>query len=105
MTARVIIPPKALSELRTDVIDFTPLLAVGQSVASAVATPTVYSGTDAAPAGVVTSAAPSGSGSIAVKYGPGVLGVIYQVTVVATTTSPAGTLTISYYLAVIPDLP
>jgi hypothetical protein len=105
VTSRVLIPPKGLAETRTDLIDFSPFLLVGQAVASVVGTCTVYSGTDASPGAVLSSVTLSGTTGALVKTTGGVLGVIYQVRVDATTGSPAGVLSIVFFLAVVPDLP
>jgi len=104
MTGRVLIPPKLAAETRTEPIDFSPFLLTGQSISSAIATCTVYSGTDAAPSSVIGSVGVV-SPLVNVKLTGGVLGVIYQIRVDATLAAAAGVLSISFYLAIIPDVP
>lgn len=99
-----LVPPKFSSETRTDTFDMTPYLAAGQTVSGVSGQCTVYTGVDATPSAVLASTSFTSS-SVSAEVTGGVTGVIYQIRLDATTTSPAGTLSLSYYLAVIPELP
>lgn len=99
---QVVVAPKLVSETRVESIDLSSLLAVGQAASSATCVVVVYSGTDAAPpsftAGVSTT-------TLSLTLTGGVLGVIYSVRALITTTGPVANLPVTFYLAVIPDLP
>lgn len=89
--------------------DFTDELASGETVASATATCTVWSGNDADPSAAVGASTiinnATGLAAVAqIEVVGGVLGTIYQVVVQATTSAgrkPAKTA----YLAIVPDAP
>ena len=100
--SRVIVPPKLVSETRIDTVDFSPFLPVGVTLSSVVASIVVYSGVDSTPSAVLTGAAVAGS-TVNVTTTGGVLGVIYALSLVATFSNAAGR-TISYFLAIIPDV-
>lgn len=102
--SRVLIPPKFVGETRTDYVDFAPHLIAGQAISAAAAVSSLYSGVDPTPATVVASASYSGT-VVSVTCTGGVVGCIYEIVVTATTTSPANTLRINYYLTVLPNLP
>ena len=102
--ARILVPPKLAGETRTDVVDFSPWLAVGQSITGAAVSVSVYSGVDSTPS-VVFSSVSVATPLVSVVVTGGVLGVIYAVTVSATTAGPTGLLQATYYLAIIPDVP
>ena len=99
---QVTIAPKLVGEIRVETIDLSSLLVVGQSVTSATAAATVYSGTDASPPAVVVTTTTT---SVFPVLSGGVLGVIYAVRINATATSPSAVIPVTFYLAIIPDLP
>ena len=100
---RVQVQPKLVSETRVEVIDLSPMLAVGQTTSAASVSTSVYSGIDASPP-TLSAAVSSAALSVTLPTG-GVAGVIYQVTVSVTCANPASTLPVTFYLAVVPDLP
>jgi hypothetical protein len=102
--ASVLAAPKLVAETRTDTFDFSPYLAAGQTISAASAAISVYSGTDPTPSAVLGTVSAT-SPYAYVKLTGGVVGVIYQLRVDVVTVAPAGTLSLSCYLAVIPDLP
>ena len=104
---RQTIQPKTLSETKSYSFDFSSLLGVGESVASATTTASVYSGTDATPSAVINGAATLASPLVTQSITGGVLGTIYELKCLATTTgvSPTQILAITAYLAIVPDLP
>lgn len=99
--SRVQVPPKLASEVRTTLVDFSPLLPSGYALGTSSVTVSVYSGTDATPP--TFTATRSGSIISVVETG-GLLGVIYQIKVTCTAT-PSNTLSMTYFLAIVPDLP
>jgi hypothetical protein len=103
---RAVFPAKLLGDTRTLTFDFTSLLGLGESVASAVCTCSVYSGTDASPGSVVNGAASVSSPLVNQSVTGGVLGTIYEIKCTATTTgvTPVQILVISGFLAVLQDL-
>ena len=102
--ASILVPPKLQASTRVTTVDFSPYLATGQTISSVSAAISVYTGADASPSSVIVGT--SVSGSVAnVTETAGVMGVIYQVRVDATTAAPTNVLSISYFLAIIPDLP
>lgn len=104
---RAVLQPKLLSDVRTYAFDFSSLLGSGESVASAVVSAYVYSGTDGAPGAVVAGAAVVSAGTtVNQSITGGVLGTIYELKCAATTTgvSPTQILVISAFLVVLPDL-
>lgn len=98
---RVLIPPKAATEVRTSQVDFSPFCTAGQTLSTVTVAVSVYSGTDAAPP---TFTATVSSQVVSVLETGGVLGVIYMVKLSAVT-SGSNTLVVTYYLAITPDLP
>lgn len=103
MSIRPKVPAKLLSETRTDTFDLSSDLIVGQTITGASGVCSVYSGTDASPGSVLASVTTS-SPNVSATVTGGVLGVIYQVRLDITTTAPTNTLSIPYFLAVVPDL-
>ena len=101
--SRVVVPPKLVSETRTDVFDYSPYLPVSVTLVSATATISVYSGIDSSPSSVLSSVSVSASPYASVKVTGGVAGVIYQVNVLGTL-SDAELIPLTYFLAVIPDV-
>ena len=100
----LIVQPKLLTETRTDIIDATPWLAAGQTVASATGTAAVYSGVDASPAALLSSVGNTTT-TVSPKFTAGVVGTIYQVRLDLILAAPVNTLSLAFFLAVIPDLP
>jgi hypothetical protein len=98
---RLLMPPKAVSEIRRDSIDFGPDLDAGQVISSPTVSVSVYSGIDVAP--LVCTPSISGNAVLVVTSG-GTSGVVYQVRVNVVATSGLS-LVITYLLVVIPDLP
>lgn len=87
MASMITIPPKTSGETTRVTFDFLSQLPDTDTVASATATATVWSGTDASPSAVV-SGSPTVSGTKAyVILTGGVAGNVYMVTVTATPTT------------------
>lgn len=104
MTARKVIQPKTTAETRLEPFDFSSFLGAGETISTAVATAAVWSGTDAAPSGVINGVA-SISGTVATQsLTAGVAGVIYAI-IMTITTNLAQTLQISGFLTVTPTAP
>lgn len=101
----VVVAPKLFSETRTDQIDMSHWLIPGQTIGSvSPGTVSVYSGVDPTPSALIASVTLSGN-IVSVKYGNGVLGTIYQASIRVTTVGIVADLYVSFYLAIIPDLP
>ncbi len=84
--------------------DFISKLQVGESILSAVATISVYSGIDSNPSAMLAGT-PTVSGTVVnTLIAPTVVGCIYEVKILAVT-SLGQTLVLTGYLAVVPDLP
>lgn len=98
-----VVAPKYVSETRSEVLDFSAFLLAGQTLASAAATASVYSGADASPSSVVASVSVYSSTQVRLVYGAGVAGTIYNILVTATLATPAGVIPLQYFLAVLPD--
>lgn len=84
--------------------DFLSDLQAGETLTGATVVMSVYSGTDASPASMLSGAAGSSGTIVTQKLTGGVLGVIYEALVTATTTL-GQTLQQVSYIAVVPDLP
>ena len=99
--SRVSLEPKNINEIKKYVWDFASLLAVGETISSAVVVIAVYSGTDANP-GVIASGAASISGTkVTQAIIGGLTGVTYLLTMqIATSTSQQ--LQLSGYLTILP---
>ena len=98
---RVEQPPKLAGATQTYQWDFASLLAAGETISSAAATASVYSGTDATPS-TILSGSPSSSGTVVSQnLTGGTLGVIYQV-LVQIVTSASQTLQLSSLVAIVP---
>lgn len=101
MSNRVELAPKIAGETVLREFDFASKLASGETISSATVAAVVYSGTDAAPSGVI-SGADSVSGSVVSQaITGGEAGVIYELTCTALT-SASRTLILVGYLAVLP---
>lgn len=102
--SRIVAPSKFLGETLTLPFDFTSTLAVGETISTKSVTATVYSGTDATPAAVISGSATSSGTIVSQKITGGALGVIYEL-LCQITTSAGQTAQQACYLAVVPDLP
>lgn len=100
--SRIIVPSKLQAETRTDQVDFSPFLAAGVTIATAVGAISVYTGIDPTPASVLVSTT-AASPYANVKVVGGVVGVIYQLRIDATLTN-GDIRSLSYFLAIIPDV-
>jgi hypothetical protein len=101
---RLLLRPKKLSEIITYPFDFISSLDVGESLLTATASMTVYSGTDLAPFNMLLSSATIKGTAVLQTIGNGVLGVIYE-PLITVTTNYGNTIEISGYLIITPDLP
>lgn len=101
MASRIITAPFVSGEDREVPFDFAAQLPAGQTISSAVAASSVYSGTDASPT-IVGTCAISGS-IVTVPISDGTEGVIYDVKVTATL-SGGDVVSISTYVAWVPGL-
>jgi hypothetical protein len=100
--SRIIFGGKLLGETAKLTFDFTSRLAVGESISSASTSATTYSGTDGSPSSLISGAASISSGQVAQTVTGGTLGVTYLLTCTAVT-STSQHLTLSGFLAVVPD--
>jgi hypothetical protein len=94
--------PKTVLESRLERIDLSSYRQVNQSYGTPVATISVYSGVDASPSSVLGTPIVS-SDTLQVPESGGVAGTIYQINVSVPLTSPSETLSIVYFLAVVPN--
>lgn len=93
---------KKVGEIAPAIADFTSSLAVGETISTKVVTATVYSGTDAAPAAIISGAASNVGAVVSQNITGGVAGVIYLL-LFAITTSLGKTLQIPSLLTVVPN--
>lgn len=100
---RVVLDPKRQGEVRTYQFDFLPLLAIGETISTKVATADVYSGTDAIPSAIISGAATSSSSIVSQAITAGVAGVTYLLKCTITT-STGQTLQMVGFLTVVPDI-
>jgi hypothetical protein len=104
MGTRITLPPKYVGEsLNLPPFDFISRLGVTETLVSAVATATVYSGTDPSPGSIISGAAVISGTQVTQKVVGGLLGVIYEILITALT-SLGQSLEMSGYLAIVPDL-
>lgn len=101
--SRIVQPPKLLGETKTYTWDFTSVMSAAETISSAVATASVYSGTDLIPGNLISGSASISGQKILQNLAAGTLGVLYEV-LVTITTSLGQTLQLSSFLAVVPDL-
>jgi len=100
MSSLIVTPPKTSGETKQILFDFLSQLRVGETISSASAVCTTWSGTDLSP-GSVISGLPSVSGSqVWVRVTGGVNGNVYMITVTANT-SLSNHPVIQTYLAVV----
>lgn len=97
-------PPKLVGQTKIYTWDFLSDLAVGETISTETVVMTVYSGTDAAPAAMLSGAASASGSVVSQKLTAGVLGVIYEA-LCTITTSLGQTLSQCSFIAVVPDLP
>lgn len=104
MSDRVILPAKKVGEtVLYPQFDFLSLFASStDSISSAIAHASVYSGVDSNPNVIISSSSISGS-IVNVLVTQGILGVIYELSVAATLSS-GQIIILAGYLAIIPDL-
>lgn len=98
--AHMILESKLTGETLLEPFDFAARLAVGETLSAASTTPTVHSGTDTTPGGVVVSSTISGT-KVSVKVTGGVLGVTYLLTCQAST-SLGQILQLTAFLVIVP---
>jgi hypothetical protein len=77
--------PKTPSETRTYVFEFLSLLGAGETIGGATLRATVWSGTDANPSAILGVGTTISGTKVTVVLTGGIEGVIYQVTVLGTT--------------------
>jgi len=99
---RVELPPKLAGAIQNYTFDFAALLGASETISTKAVTATVYSGTDATPAAIVSGAATSAGSIVTQKITGGVLGVMYEL-LCQITTSAGQTLQLVGLLAIIPD--
>lgn len=102
--AQIDLPPKQPTASLNAVFDFISKLAIGETISTQVVVATVYSGTDAAPSGLISGAATASGTRVTQKIIGGTLGNIYQLTCTITT-SAGQTLLLSAFLAIESNLP
>ncbi len=100
---RVVQPTKLLGETKTYTWDFGGSLGPSETILSAVATASVYSGTDLIPGNLISGSASWSGSQVSQNLAAGTLGVLYEV-LVTVTTSLGQTLQLSSFIAVVPDL-
>jgi hypothetical protein len=105
MTAgRTIYPPKKLAETVQLAPNFISALQASETIATAVCTASVFSGTDPNPAAIISGAAAINGTIVTQLVTGGVLGCVYEF-LCTVTTSLGQTLGMSGFLAIAPDLP
>lgn len=101
MTSRIVLESKHATETVSYVFDFASQLAVGETLSSATASCTVYSGTDAAPSTLLSGSATISGTKVTQKVAGGTAGVTYILTILATT-SLSNILSLGGYVVVVP---
>lgn len=99
--SRIILEPKHVGEIVSEVFDFSSRLASGETISSASTVATVYSGEDTSAAGIVSGAATISGTKVTQKIIGGVLGVTYYL-VCSAATSAGQILQLFGYLTVTP---
>lgn len=99
MSYRMVFDAKDPAATVSASFDFAASLAVGETISSASTTATVYSGTDATPAAILSGAATPSGGKVVQKLTGGVSGVVYYL-FCAAMTSTGQVLVRDGYLAV-----
>ena len=107
MSSRIVTDPFYVDEKRTVPFDFAAQVGAGETISSATAVSSVYSGTDSTP-DIVNGAASVSGTVVSVTLGggafKGTVGVIYQLLVEATK-STGEIIDMSTYIAFVPALP
>lgn len=103
---RVSFQPMCAGEIKTLTFPFTSQMTVGETISTQSVAASVWSGTDASPADVVSGSASASGQNVTQKITAvaAVLGVVYDL-VCTITTSAGQTLQCGGYLAVIPNTP
>jgi len=102
MGSREVFEIKPPTDTRNTYFDFTGDLAVAETISTQVTTATVFSGTDANPAAIISGSATASGAIVTQKLTAGTLGVVY--TLLCTITTSAGqTLTRAGYLAILKE--
>lgn len=101
---RLDLPPKLLGETSLYSADFTGLLSSGETITTATVEASTYSGTDPAPAGLLSGPAAISGTIVSQLLTGGVLGVMYEILFTAIT-SAGQTLQQVGYLAVVQGAP
>lgn len=104
MTARQEFPSKTSAETKLLTFDFSSDLGAGETLSSAVASCVVWSGTDSAPSSMISGALAISGGLITQLFTGGVAGVIYIISMLATT-SLGQVIPKTGYLAVVAPQP
>ena len=99
--SRVTLEPKYGAEIQKQVFDFASDLAVGETISTQTVTATVYSGTDANPAAIISGGASASGTKVTQTITGGFTGVIYVLTCTITT-SLSQTLKLVGYLLILP---
>ena len=84
---RVVLQEKRSGETVKTVFDFISRLAVGETISSASTSAAVYSGTDAAPSGLVSGSASISGTQVTQALTAGTVGVVYMLTCTALTSA------------------
>lgn len=100
--SRVVFPGKLIGETLQCVFDFGSRLAVGETISSATASCSVYSGVDASPSSVLSGSTSISGTKVTQKVTAGTLGVTYKL-ICTTITSTSQHLQLSGYLVIVPD--
>jgi len=100
---RTVLDPKPVTGTVLRQFDFSSLLQTGETLASAVVTASVYSGTDPTPSAIISGSATVSGGVVSQNITAGVLGCIYELLCVATTSVPHS-IPMAAFLAIVPDL-
>ena len=99
--SRVSLEPKNINEIKKYVWDFASLLAVGETISSAVVVIAVYSGTDASPSSIISGATAISGTKVTQAIIGGLPGVTYLLVAQAITTA-SQQLTLNGYLVILP---
>ena len=95
--------PKLSGDTASVTFDFTSRLGSGETISTSSVAASTYSGTDASPSAIISGSASASGAVVSQNITAGTAGVIYEL-LCTITTSAGQTLTMSAYLAVIPDL-
>lgn len=101
MSSRQVLEPKHASETLSLVFNFASQLSVGETISSATASCSVYSGMDASPSSVLSGSATVSGAQVTQLVTGGTAGVTYAITIAATT-SASEIISLLGYLVVLP---